>query len=100
MIILRNEDRKHLNEDEVFKFNLKIPEPFKNLSNYGHKIIPYAKRTIDQSPLSGIGIVWNEEFSVTTAETITSMVFGLSSNIVPCHEMFHESRYVDIKNID
>ena len=95
MIILRNEDKKHLNEDEVIKW-MKIPEPLKNLSNYGHKIIPFARKSIDRSHLSGIGLVWNEEYSVTTAETITTMVFGLSFNIVPSHEMFYEPGYVKI----
>lgn len=100
MIIQRNEDKKHLNEDEVYKFNVKIPEPLKKISNYGHKIIPYARKTIDQNPLSDIELVWNEEFSIETAETITSMVFGQSFNIIPCHEMFHKSRYINNMIVD
>ena len=72
----------------------------RKLSNYGHKIIPYAREAIDRKHLSGIGLVWNEKYSVTTAETITSMVFGLSFNILPCHEMFYESRYVNLLIVD
>jgi hypothetical protein len=96
MIILRSEDKQEFYEDDRFEA-MKLPKPLKNFSNYGHKIIPYARKTINRSRLSDIGIIWNEEYSVTAAETITSMVLGLSVNIVPCHEMFEESRYVELR---
>ena len=70
----------------------------RNLSNYGHKIIPFARKVINRKHLSDVGLVWNEKYSVKTAETITNMILGHSFNILSSHEMFYESRFADIED--
>lgn len=69
----------------------------RNLSHYGHKIIPFARKAISKKHLSDIGLVWNGKYSVKTAETITNMILGHSFNILPSDEMFYESRFVGIE---
>jgi len=79
---------------------LSVPEHLKNLSNYGHKIIPYTRQFFDRSHLSDLELVWNKEYSVTTAEAITNMIIGHSFNILPSDEMFVESRFVGLRTFE
>lgn len=97
-IILRYENKRFYTKKHIqaFKDERALFIALNSTSNYGHKIIPFAKKFIDKSILSDFEIIWNDEYSVKTAETITSMVLGHSFNMLASHEMFYDSRYVSI----
>ena len=92
-IILQNNNHQFVG-DEVVSAMLQYTEELSNISNYGHEIIPFARKAIDRNHLNDIELIWNEKFSVKTAETITKLVLGRSFNVVPSHEMFEVSRFV------
>ena len=79
------------------KDNFEVYDMFKNLSGYGQKIIAYARNWAPKSRFSEITLLYNDEFAVSTAETVTKIAPGYTFNILPSHAMFKKSRSVNIK---
>lgn len=69
-------------------------DQFENLTDYGSKIISFVRKIAPKTQFLDIKLFWNEEFAVTTAETVTNMVLGYSFNILPSHKMFNVLRFV------
>lgn len=91
-ILMRYGDKNHLDESFLDEFRT-FDNFLVNASDYGHKIVPYAKKVAPKSQLTDTKLTWNE-YAVETTETVTVLALGYSFNILSCHEMFYALRFV------
>lgn len=89
---MRYQEIDYLDEVLVDQF-ADYEDIFENLTDYGSKIVPLVRKIAPKTQFLDIKLFWNEQFAVTTAETVTNMVLGYSFNILPSHEMFNVLRF-------